>query len=198
MATAGRAILAFGIEAAAKHRRGRSIEVSTGRIAELLEQIRPRPECAAACREKVVKHVASIKSMREVFDVVPSTAIKTELEKLIYASKKVRGVALQLSPVTRRLMFGDLEYEFLSEELNEFIERAETTYSLIPTKTEGGKPKPLSKIAAAGFARHLIQNYSSFPVTLTKDGRFFRLAALLYETATGERADLTRYCRARR
>jgi hypothetical protein len=60
------------------------------------------------------------------------------------------------------------------------------------------RPKPLSKMAAASFACSLMENYSSFPPTLTKGGRYFRVASLMYEAATGEQnADLTRYCSGR-
>lgn len=59
----------------------------------------------------------------------------------------------------------------------------------------GARPKRISKQAAAACARLLIAKFSPHPPTLTKGGRFFRVASLLFETATGERADLTRYCR---
>jgi hypothetical protein len=122
-----RAILAFSIDAALKHSKLRPIEVAPDLIEKLLELIRPRPDSEAACREKVRKHIATIKSMREVVDADPSTAIKGELEKLRYALKKLSGVASQLSPVARRLMFNDLEYEFFSGELDRLIEKTDST-----------------------------------------------------------------------
>jgi hypothetical protein len=196
---ARRAILAFSIDAALKHSKLRPIEVAPDLIEKLLELIRPRPDSEAACREKVRKHIATIKSMREVVDADPSTAIKGELEKLRYALKKLSGVASQLSPVARRLMFNDLEYEFFSGELDRLIEKTDSTICpLIQANAKGARPKTLSKMAAASFACSLMENYSSFPPTLTKGGRYFRVASLMYEAATGEQnADLTRYCSGR-
>jgi hypothetical protein len=191
------AIKTFGIVAALKHNKGRTTEVAPPLIAELLDQIRPRPDCEAACREKLLKYVTTIKNIKEVFDKTPSTTIKTQLEKFRSALKKVSGATLQLSPIARRLLFNELEYESLCEELGRLIEDAEITCSLISTKTTGSMPKLQSKMVAAAFAHDLIKSYSPRPPTLTKGGKFFRLADLLYEAATGECADLTRYCRAR-
>jgi hypothetical protein len=165
-------------------------------MAKLLEQIRARPDCEATCRRETGKMIATIKSTQEVGDVDPSTATKAELEKFRYALKKVSGAASQLSPVTRGLLFNDLEHEFFSDELESLITNVDTTLSLIQARTQGSKPQRISKMVAAAFASSLIEKYSSFPLTLTKGGRYFRLAGLLYEVATGQRADLTRYCRA--
>jgi hypothetical protein len=180
-------------------RTDRSISVSPDLIAKLLEQIRPRPDCEAACREHARKDIGAIRSLWQFADSASSTAVKMELERFQCALQKVRGMASGLSPVARWLIFGgekDEKYEFFVEELDQLIEW-EIVPSLIPLRKRAPS-KRLSKVAAATFARALMENYSDFPPRLTKNGAFFCIASLLFEGATGKRADLTKYCRLRR
>ena len=124
-------VLNFLFVAAFEHARGRSIEIAPDLMAKLLEQIRARPDCEATCRRKIGQQIAMTKSAKEVGDVDPSTAVKAELEKFHYALKKVSGTAAQLSLVTRRLLFNDLEHEFFSDERERLTEEVDTTLSLI-------------------------------------------------------------------
>jgi hypothetical protein len=70
--------------------------------------------------------------------------------------------------------------------------------SALPIRFRGPKGAPrqrVSKLWTASSAKSLINSFSSASPTLTKDGRFFRVARLLFQVATGESSDLTRYCR---
>jgi hypothetical protein len=169
--------------------------VSDDLLEQLVEQIRPRPDCKAACREKARKYIAGIRSIRQFADPVSSTAIRAEVEKFRRALQKVRDMAPELSPAARALLFiTNDEYEFFFKVWGDVIDWG-CSASLIPVRKQAPS-KRLSKMAAAGFARKLMENYSDYPPRLTKGGAFFGVASLLFEGATGEQnADLTDYCR---
>ena len=109
-----------------------------------------------------------------------------------------------------------MDRALLTQTLDNIIGRVEAASSLVKVqKKHGSRRERPWKLAAAYYAYDLIARYSPRKPSLTKDGRFFRVASLLFGTAqdffqtclephgreidaaiTRERdPDLTRYCR---
>jgi hypothetical protein len=90
---------------------------------------------------------------------------------------------------------GDEQYGLLSDGIVDVLEQIETPLAIRARSRKGAPPERISKLCAASDTKWLIENFSARPPTLTKDGPFLRGARLLFEVGTGERCDLTRYCR---
>lgn len=146
-------------------------------ITELLDQLRPRPDREAVCRDRLDKNVAFIRKVKKV-DVFSAAAIKVELVRFHKALKKVSDLSLQLSPAARELIFS--ENDLFPGEVDDHMREIEDVCSYEIRGKKGARPRRISKLAAAVCAHTLFENYSSFPPTLTKDGPFFRVASLLF------------------
>jgi len=194
-------------------------------IDRLIAQSQPRPESETACRESLKKYIAVINNVKEIFDVYSPRKVKAKLVQFHSALRKVVILGAGLGPAAHGLIFpvvfedddddddDDLDHEKFDRYLNYIIRAIEIRIPEIRDRKgahrsselddrilairdrRGARPKRISQLVAAAYARSLIAKFSPDPPTLTKGGRFFRVASLLFEAATGERADLTRYCR---
>jgi|SRR5271165_50684 len=91
--------------------------------------------------------------------------------------------------------FRDVNAAEFARELAFLIKRTrEFANELKPPKAAPRRSE--ARVLASDAAYRLIAEFTPFQPTLTKRGRFFRLASMLFEAATREhKADLTRDCR---
>jgi hypothetical protein len=191
-------------------------------VEEMIKLIRPDPGCEARCRKEIGEGITRIeRAHKEKLGVDPPVAeIKAQMAQLHGALEKVGLLVSQLNSLARTILFYDgrrdypegfsreecMEYDhewrggalnsaefarevgYLTKRTGEFANAFESPKAA-PRRSE-------ARVRASQAAYLLIAGFASSPPTLTKRGRFFRLASMLFEAATGERqADLTRDCR---
>jgi len=192
------ATLARGVTETETERAGLTVPVSPDLIKELLGLIQPSPDHKAECDEKLRKHIATIRTLKNFFDTPSPPAWLAEMTQFHQALKKANDLMLQLSPDAREALFDPLvpdgtpAYEEFSSDLGSLVRQT----GAFGEVRRDGRPFRFSRHSAARYAHSLVANFSPSPPALTKGGRFFQVASKLYEAATGEgEADLTRYCR---
>jgi hypothetical protein len=193
----------------------------SGLVAEMIKLIRPDPGCEARCREKISESIIEIEKSHEKREVyLPAAEVKAQMKQLHGALKKVGRLVSKLNFLARTFLFYDgprsypewfnyedrveFDYEWRGDGLNS-AEFAREVGSLIKRTEEFARglepPKAAprrsnARVLASQAAYRLIAEFAPFPPTLTKRGRFFRLANMLFEAAAREqKADLTRDCR---
>ncbi len=185
-------------------------------VAEIIKLIRPDPGCEARCREKIGESIILIEKTDKDKEWLPEVAegnAKAQMKELHSALERVKLLVSQLNFRARNSLFHDgprYDYQELNEDLDRhfgvnaadfarmlalLIEGTEK-WARDPRSPKDAPRRRPSKIVAADAAYRLIAEFASRPPTLTKRGRFFQVASMLLEAATGkQKADLTRYCR---
>jgi hypothetical protein len=94
-----------------------------------------------------------------------------------------------------QLLATDNQLPSLRKKLAAIAELAEAKRRRLEASMRKGRPKAIQKTTAAFFAHRLLRTYGGKP-TLSTNGAFFQLAAVLYAGATGiADADLSQACR---
>src|SRR5271166_5789497 len=183
-------------------------------VEEMIELIRPDTGREARCREKIGESITRIeKAHKERLVYLPVAEVKAQMKQLHGALVKVSRLVSKLNFLARTFLFYDgpprppslfheprsndpeLDREF-ARELDQFrdVNAAEFANELKPPKAAPRRSE--ARVLASDAAYRLIAEFTPFQPTLTKRGRFFRLASMLFEAATREhKADLTRDCR---
>jgi hypothetical protein len=195
-------------------------------VEEMIELIHPDTGCEARCREEIGERIIGIEKTHEKREVYfPVAEVKAQMNQLHGVLEKVELLVSKLNFLARASLFTDgppqrrlhgprsndpeLDRE-IDRQLDQFrgVNAAEFGRELaFLIETTGGlannvKPpkaaprRSQARVMASDAAFRLIGDFAPFPPTRTKRGRFFRLASMLFEAATGEhKADLTRDCR---
>jgi hypothetical protein len=92
----------------------------------------------------------------------------------------------------------DIEVERWPGTLQQLHDRTIALADKIKVGGSDSRSNAAGKRAAADFARHMLQTFGSRP-TLTRGGRYLKLATLIFELATGKLAgDMTPACKRQR
>ena len=116
---------------------------------------------------------------------VPPSVLKRQLSEVTAKLKAARTAINELPPVWRNLLHAS---HLPSELLRVSKKRKELASSISAKKRSGGDPgkrrAAIQKRIAAEQAFDLLDDYGGQPPTLTKNGKYYRLAGMLIEVAT--------------
>jgi hypothetical protein len=141
------------------------------------------PESKEDCRQELANVVALLKVILSM--PAPTRALKAKVQKLVKA--------LRLSATLWSELYGWVPGEDGHQALNKLAENLEKRLPHMRVRRTGRNVDPVKK-RAAGAAYRLLEKYGTSRPTLTAGGPFFELSNLLYEAATGKRAELDHQC----
>ncbi len=170
-------------------------------IARAIQEIKPKSDQKANCYREIERYMLDLRSTNDELHSTTPTLEPLQFRdmgKRVVASLKNAKTEIEsfktkmesFKTKSRSFFFDDSKFmELLSREIAIF-----SGIARMPI-TRGGQ-KTAFKYAAVVFAYHLILKFGQGPPTLTIDGAFFNLAAILYEWRThSEGANLDWICR---
>lgn len=148
-------------------------------VDSIVDLVRP-PKREAECR----KHIALLLSHLRSITVVPAGRTRGHLRQAIVGLKNAKKEIAALPP--------HLRSELPTTELDRLIKVAdERAKKLVVTRSGGrNKTEAARKLAAAAHAFDLLNDWGRRIPTLSRDGEYYALAALLYRLATGLEYDV--------
>jgi hypothetical protein len=171
------------------HRRTRRDDVF---IEEALEIIRPRSKAALACRFEIKMYFGVLKMVQGDWASSLSPGEQRKKWRAVATTMPRALRALQALPASDALFRVSAESRQLPPDSQSTIAamshwaKAATLLSEHIKVRPGARPRHPTKEAAAACASDLLRAYAAKGPTMTTDGPYLRLAALLYEYASGE------------
>jgi hypothetical protein len=168
-------------------------------LSSALRLIKPKPEQRALCAAAIKKRIERLQRHRALIIEPPSPGdAKKQFAEIGRDLQRAREIFAnkRYSELCKSMVCGGLEkLKSFHDLLDQLIQAARHHHDtlIIP---HGRPPRDGVKAAAVGHADELLRLFSDKCPTKTVGGPFYRLASLLYISATGEDdVSLARYCR---
>jgi hypothetical protein len=192
---------------------------SEANIRHIVELANPRPDCRQQCRDYAI---AAIEAIKNCTYAMPSGGLRQKLLNLSSAMKMARiaieqlpsaaygalGFEAQMNELARRISIEvpgsttprySPKIDALLSSLREIEQESLAQAQNMDVNPSGGRGRATDRARmgiAVQLACDLIVDWSDEMPTLTRGGRYVRLAGLLFKVATGKKMDAERTCAA--